>query len=302
MPSSRTSSASVTSDPRTCRLCGATATPAGVAVGRRTRREFSLLRCTGCGFVWVAEPWTDYRAIYDERYYRGEGSDPLVDYASEYHHPEVSVRQAEWDGIAAAVSACEPEVKRWLDFGCGTGGLVRHVSRSRPQIEISGYDTGAWAERARQDGLPILDDRELEGAEGRFDVVTAIEVIEHVVDPLDFLRTIRRLLRPGGLFFYTTGNAAHAPAKFTNWGYVVPEIHVSYFTPRAITLALEATGFRAAPRGALPGDDSILRFKILKNLRLKRQRSWQAWVPWSLLTPWFHWRLGMGEMPLGRAV
>jgi len=152
------------------------------------QRVFSLLRCTGCGFVWVADPWTDSAAIYDDRYYRGEGSDPSVDYAFEYHHPEASVRQAEWDGILAAVSACEP-----------------------------------------------------------------------------------------------------------------PEIHVSYFTPRAMTLALEGTGFRATPRGTLPGDASILRYKILKGLRRKRQRAWQGW-PWSLLTPVFHRRLGMGEMPLGRAV
>lgn len=285
-----------------CRLCGASAVSAGAKRGRRTRREFALLRCTGCGFVWVAEPWTDYATIYDERYYRGEGSDPLVDYVFEYDHPGASVRQAEWEGIVAAVSACEPKLKRWLDFGCGTGGLVRHVDESRPGIEIAGYDTGNWARRAREDGLPILDDRALEAAEGRFDVVTAIEVIEHVVDPLDFLSTIRRLLRPGGLFFYTTGNAAHAPAEFTNWGYVVPEIHVSYFTPRAMTVALEATGFRPTPRGSLPGDASILRYKILKNLRLKRQQPWHACVPWNLMTPWFHRRLGMGEMPLGRAV
>lgn len=292
----------MTSAANTCRLCRATATPAGVTRGRRTGREFSFLRCTGCGFVWVREPWTDYAAIYDDRYYRGEGSDPSVDYAFEYNHPEVSVRRAEWDGILAAVSACEPQLKRWLDFGCGNGGLVRHVKKSRSEIEINGYDTGAWARRARQDGVPILDDRELHSAEGRFDVVTAIEVIEHVVDPLDFLRTIRRLLRPGGLFFYTTGNAAHAPAEFKNWSYVAPEIHVSYFTPRAMTLALEGTGFRATPRGTLPGDVSILRYKILKGLRRKRQRAWQAWVPWSVLTPVFHRRLGMGEMPLGRAV
>lgn len=286
----------------TCRLCGASAAPAGIARGRRTGRDFALARCTGCGFAWIVAPWTEYATIYDERYYRGEGSDPSVDYAFEYERPDATVRRAEWAGITADVLALDPGVRRWLDVGCGNGGLVRHIRSSHPSIEATGWDTGAWARRARGDGLPILDEAELDAAVGTYDVVTAIEVIEHVVDPVPFLQSIRRMLRPGGLFFYTTGNAARAPSELPRWSYVAPEIHVSYFTPEAMRLALTAAGFEPVSRGKLPGDRGILRYKILKGLGQKRTRPWHAFVPWPLLAAWFHRRQGLGDMPLGRAI
>ena len=70
-----------------------------------------------------------------------------------------------------------------------------------------------------------------------FDVVTAIEVIEHTIDPLAELRTIRKLLRSGGLLFLTTGNAEPFASRLLRWPYIVPEIHVSFFEPRTLEYA-----------------------------------------------------------------
>ena len=78
-------------------------------------------------------------------------------------------------------------------------------------------------------------------------MVTAIEVIEHTLDPLAELRTIRGLLRPGGLLFLTTGNAAPFASDLLRWSYIVPEIHVSFFEPDTLERALVKCGFR-------PGD------------------------------------------------
>jgi 2-polyprenyl-3-methyl-5-hydroxy-6-metoxy-1,4-benzoquinol methylase len=47
-----------------------------------------------------------------------------------------------------------------------------------------------------------------------FDFVTAVEVIEHLESPIDFLRTIRSLLKPDGIAVITTPNMDSAPSRF----------------------------------------------------------------------------------------
>ncbi|MSU22435.1 MAG: class I SAM-dependent methyltransferase [Opitutus sp.] len=285
----------------TCPICRAATAPAGVKRGFRTGREFALRRCGACGFGFVAEPWTDYAQIYDDAYYEGRGSDPWVDYVYEFEHPTRTVRRYEWRGIARAVAHLRAAPAKWLDYGCGNGGLVRQV-RTEARYEIFGYDTGAWADRARASGLPILHEAELVRHEGTFDVVTAIEVIEHCVAPLDVLRQLRRLLKPGGLLFLTTANADTAPRDFPSWYYVSPEIHVSYFTARALSDALRQSGFEPFPRGIMPGWDDIVRFKILKKLRVRDANPWQRLLPWTLLARLADKKYGLSAHPLGRAI
>jgi SAM-dependent methyltransferase len=284
-----------------CPICRATTAPAGVKRGHRTGREFALRRCTACGFGFVAEPWTDYAEIYDEAYYEGRGSDPWVDYVYEFEQPTRTVRRYEWRGLARAIAHLHPAPAKWLDYGCGNGGLVRHV-RGEGRYDIFGYDTGAWADTARAIGLPILNDAELVKHAGTFDIVTAVEVIEHCVDPLDVLRSLRRLLKPGGLLFLTTANADTAPRNFPSWYYVSPEIHVSYFTSRALSDALRQTGFAPFPRGILPGWDDIVRFKILKKLGVKNANAFQRLFPWMPLARLADKKYGLSAHPLGRAI
>jgi SAM-dependent methyltransferase len=284
-----------------CPICGSTTAPAGHKPGRRTGRSFALQRCNACGFGFVVDPWTDYAQIYDEAYYSGHGSDPLVDYAFEFDQPTRTIRQYEWCGLAHLIAHLTPPPVKGLDFGCGNGGLVRHLRRLG-QDQIYGFDTGAWAEKARQSGLPILREEELGRHAGTFDIVTAIEVIEHVVDPLAVLRQLRGLLKPGGLLFLTTGNADAAPRDFPSWSYVQPEIHVSYFTSGALAQALRQSGFEPGSARRAPGWAEIIRFKILKNLRVRKVNPLEKILPWRVLTYLADTKYRVSALPIGRAI
>jgi 2-polyprenyl-6-hydroxyphenyl methylase/3-demethylubiquinone-9 3-methyltransferase len=54
--------------------------------------------------------------------------------------------------------------------------------------------------------LPPAGGREGEGKDGRFDVVLALEIVEHVAEPESFVRTCAQLCRPGGLVIFSTLN------------------------------------------------------------------------------------------------
>ncbi len=102
---------------------------------------------------------------------------------------------------------------RLLDVGCG-GGLVTEPM-ARLGFTVTGIDAargaiavaGAHAEAARLD----IDYRDtsvesLAGAGERFDVVLALEILEHVAQPQEFIRLLARRVVPRGVLFVATIN------------------------------------------------------------------------------------------------
>jgi SAM-dependent methyltransferase len=285
-----------------CRLCNTPTIEIGRKYGNYSQVSYALRHCPICRFSFVANPWLDYEKVYSAEYFSGQGADPLIDFMFELEHPLQTIRQYEWHGILELVKLLTPlgPDTRWLDFGCGNGGLVRYV-RERETCQIVGFEDGWIRERAIKMGIPILDRSDLDACIRMFDVVTAIEVLEHLVDPLDILTRIHRLAKPGGLFFFTTGNAKPWRDRLLQWRYVVPEVHVSYFEPETIARALSLAGFRPEFRGFLPGFTNIIRFKVLKNLRLRRPSRIERALPWGVLTRIVDHQLEITAHPIGWA-
>jgi 2-polyprenyl-6-hydroxyphenyl methylase/3-demethylubiquinone-9 3-methyltransferase len=101
-----------------------------------------------------------------------------------------------------------------LDIGCGGGLLSEPMSRLGFQVtgvDASARNIGTAKAHAEPQGLAIdyrcatAEQLEAEGA-GPFDLVLNMEVIEHVADPGDYLRTCTRLIAPGGLMIVATLN------------------------------------------------------------------------------------------------
>ena len=196
-----------------CRACGSTHTTLrGRKPGWTSPREFSFHDCADCGLLFV-EPFAGF-AVYNDAYYRGEGPDPFVDYESEYRDWRQTDRGLEFDDFARIASAHLTPISQlpapsaaplhWLDFGCGAGGFLKYLRErgaihERP-LRLTGHDVGSYAEQlARHDGFRILDLAALaREPDASYDVISMIEVIEHLPAPAEQLALVARLLRPGG--------------------------------------------------------------------------------------------------------
>lgn len=100
--------------------------------------------------------------------------------------------------------------KTALDVGCGAGLLCEPLARMG--ASVTGLDAAPELIEAAQDhaagqGLEI-DYRaaDLFDVEGQFDLVTSLEVIEHVGDPAAFVKALARRLAPGGIMILSTPN------------------------------------------------------------------------------------------------
>ena len=103
------------------------------------------------------------------------------------------------------------EGKRALDVGCGAGLLAEPLARLG--AEVTGIDAAPEViavarDHAAGQGLAInYRAGDVKDLDGQFDLVTAMEVIEHVADPAAFLRALVARLAPGGLLILSTPNA-----------------------------------------------------------------------------------------------
>jgi SAM-dependent methyltransferase len=132
-------------------------------------------------------------------------------------------------------------VNRVLDIGCGIGTLLSLLptTTERFGIELS----AAAAEVARQRGIQILSYEDLQKPHLRhsFDLVTAVDVVEHTQELTRLRQHFCEALRPGGRLILLTGDLESRPARWLGryWYYRHYAEHVSFFSGRSMRRWLE---------------------------------------------------------------
>jgi SAM-dependent methyltransferase len=136
---------------------------------------------------------------------------------------------------------------RYLDVGCGSGGSLGVAQVLGWQVAGIEMDAAA-ADKARRFAheVHVGDVLAAPFSAGRFDVVTAFHVLEHVADPVVVVRRMLQWLAPDGLAIIEVPNAGGLGARLFGraWSGLELPRHLSHFTPESLGRVVQQAGGR----------------------------------------------------------
>lgn len=153
----------------------------------------------------------------------------------------------EWDHFMRHLPRPAPGRNRLLDIGCGNGDFLLRAKDAGWEVSGLDFDPAA-AQTALRRGVEVRVGRLEDSAyaEASFDIVTANQVIEHVHDPIAFLRTCWTLVRPGGRLWIGTPNLVTPVAKQfgVHWSMLDTPRHLALFTASSLSHAFLRAGIK----------------------------------------------------------
>lgn len=180
-----------------CRLCGARA---AALFWQDQRRDY--YRCRRCSLVFV--PPEQVLSAARER----------AEYELHRNDPADGGYRCFLGRLHAPLAARLAPRSEGLDFGCGPGPTLS-VMFAEAGHSVALYDCFFAPDRS------VL--------EGRYDFITATEVVEHLHQPGAELERLWALLRPGGYFGVMT-KLVRDQTAFSRWHYKNDQTHVSFFS------------------------------------------------------------------------
>ena len=217
-----------TKDGAPCPLCSSPAF---------TSWRYGLLKCLSCGLVLSPAVWE-----------RGINEAVNADWFGEGYEGRRSslwIRLFEAHNSARTLdrlSRLPLTGKRMLEVGVGSGGFLRAALKAGYVVEGCDLSEPICRQIRRDLGVPMhCGPLDRIRPEGGFDVIVMNHVLEHVEDPIGFLKAATDLLASGGAVHLAVPNVGCWEARLSGWVSYEP-YHLTYFNANTIRLAASKVG------------------------------------------------------------
>ncbi|MEO5643284.1 MAG: class I SAM-dependent methyltransferase [Bacteroidia bacterium] len=209
-----------------CLLCNSTQ----LSSKGKSYEHAYLVSCDSCGLVFGKRiPTPDELQSHYAQYIRDNSISPIT--VSRYEE---------------LLEQFEPyrKLNRILDIGCGDGHFLAVAQKKGWQVFGTEY-TDEAVKVSRSKGIEIHQGSIQDYTADQFDVITSFEVLEHINDGREHVKKINTLLRPDGLFYFTTPNFNSFSRKWLGgkWNVIEYPEHLTYYTVRTVTKLLKDAGF-----------------------------------------------------------
>lgn len=223
----------------------------------------------------------DYEKMYSEDYYSDNNK---TDYNYKDERLTEKFDSYVWD---ARIRNIQKYVKtgNFLDIGSSFGGFLKRAQRAGftvQGVEISPYSS----EYAEKSGIPTVNSNFLNAdlPKDHYNVITMVEVIEHLDSPTDVFKKLYSIMQKDGLLLIQTADfeGKQAADAGKNYHYYLPG-HLYYYSKSNLTAALKKAGFKKFI--LYQGVDFPLRAKLLKSRGYFK--SFLDYKKWFTIS-WYH--------------
>ncbi len=209
-----------------------------------TKNGFDFVRCSNCAHVYV-NPQANEEAVVKQYNEESDTNDAGFDFLSSEKHQEIRGKLYNYflDKIQDQVPS-----GRVLDIGCSVGGFL-HTAKERG-YDTLGLELNERTAKYAEEMYGVKVERKLLHECGfednSFDLVTMFGVIEHLPEPIDVVKDIYRILKPGGIFLGICPNVQslvcmtlHEMSRtFTG------RLHLSYFSEDTLRYLFSNLGWK----------------------------------------------------------
>ena len=206
-----------------------------------SKNAYHLWQCADCqvGFIRPLPDADTLTAVYEQHvYHSGERYD-IKNLPKSYRRL--------WQKRLAVIEKYSRSKGTLLDVGCATGLFLSVAQKNGWRVQGLEVSSNAVEQARAYFGANTIEQKDLlqYAPEKKYQVITAWALLEHVPDPLTYLRKIHTLLERGGIFALSTPNSS--AYSFRRWGkewrYFIPPEHLFYFDFPSLEYIFKRTGF-----------------------------------------------------------
>lgn len=206
--------------------------------------SLTIVQCNECDLVYVNPVFDNDKYI---ELYKSENYQEIVKQLGEESH-EYRKRRFGKERIDVIEKYHNSELsKSLLEIGCSTGFVLEEAAERGwdavgVELNPSAVDFG------NKRGLTIIN-KPLEQIKftRKFSAIALYDVLEHLIDPIHLLETLREALEPGGKIYVYVPNFNSASKQLLgvkNAHFIWPSHHLTYFTPKTLKQFLERKQFK----------------------------------------------------------
>jgi 2-polyprenyl-3-methyl-5-hydroxy-6-metoxy-1,4-benzoquinol methylase len=202
---------------------------------------FDLHQCKSCNLIFVTNPPKQENILnsHQQGMHRGVDKDLVIEASFQFGKVKYL------NSILKSMFKIEEiKSKKWLDIGSGTGEFILAIKNfTNNNVDVIGSEPNLAKQKVaieRKINTTFID---IENTDDKYDYISMLNVYSHIYDPIDFIKKLKKLLKPCGEIFIETSDTVNLTSKQHYKPFYLPD-HLSFASEKILKDIFLKNGFK----------------------------------------------------------